>query len=346
MASVEDYGPRLNATIWPLTGGAALFLALRIFCKVLRHRPVAWDDYVLVASWCALATSCALLTVITTIGYGRHNQDIPAENFATVLLVSYVAGFFSMLAACWSKISFAITLLRIATTSHVLTRLLWTIIIVVNIVFAGNATAHFAQCWPPPRLWNPEVEGKCWPRIAMIRLNIAVAAFSGSVDILLALLPWLIVWNAAISRREKLSALFASSMGVFAGITSFLKIRTVDAAIGSKDMVDSVNLLIFGTAESAVTIVAVSIPILRALFSLAGIKDIEFSPVLPPLPLSPPPTQQKPPLASYQLPMPDVSSFSIEEGLGAPGVGKDRRSLSNASFEFDVEKHMEAMRDK
>lgn len=51
MASVEDYGPRLNATIWPLTGVAALFLSLRIYCKVLRHRPLAWDDYVLVASW-------------------------------------------------------------------------------------------------------------------------------------------------------------------------------------------------------------------------------------------------------------------------------------------------------
>ncbi|KAL2266670.1 hypothetical protein VTJ83DRAFT_6022 [Remersonia thermophila] len=336
MASVEDYGPQLIATIWPLAGGAALFLALRIGCKVLRRRLVGWDDYVLVASWCALATSCALLTVITTIGYGRHNADIPAEHFATVLLVSYVAGFFSILAACWSKISFAITLLRIAATSRFLTRLLWVIIIVVNIVFAGNATAHFAQCWPPPRLWQPGAEGKCWPRIAVIRLNIAVAAFSGSIDILLALLPWFIVWNAAISRREKLSALFASSMGVFAGITSFLKIRTIDAAIGSKDIVDSVNLLIYGTAESAVTIVAVSIPILRALLFLAAEKekDIEFGPVLSPL-QSPPPTQQKPLSASYQLPMPDVSPFSIEEGLGSPRPGKDKRSLSSSTVEFD-----------
>lgn len=131
-----------------------------------------------------------------------------------MLLVSYMAGFFSILAACWSKLSFAITLLRISATSRFFTRLLWATIIIVNLVFATNATAHWVQCWPPPRLWNGDAPGKCWRRIVMIRLNIAVSAFSGSVDILMALLPWIIVWNAAISRREKLSALFASSMGV------------------------------------------------------------------------------------------------------------------------------------
>lgn len=162
----------------------------------------------------ALATSCSLLSVITTIGYGKHNQDIPAENFQYVLLVSYIAGFFSILAACWSKISFAITLLRITTTSRTMTILLWCIIVTVNLVLGGNATVHFAQCWPPERLWRDKSVGTCWPRIVVIRLNIFVAAFSGFIDIFLALLPWIIVWNAAISKKEKLSALFATSMGV------------------------------------------------------------------------------------------------------------------------------------
>jgi hypothetical protein len=119
------------------------------------------------------------------------------------------------------------------------------------------------------------------------------------------------------------------------------------------DTVDSVNLLIFGTAESAVTIIAVSIPILRALLYVSGtapkppstfflgesvpssdslsvpkdisnIADIE---------------QQQPEQRSvtpYQLPMPDVlTSFSIEEGLGRSVVEKDEQPSSNSRFEFD-----------
>ena len=51
MASVEDYGPRLNVTIWSLTSVALLFLAIRIALKVWRGRPVRWEDWVLVAAW-------------------------------------------------------------------------------------------------------------------------------------------------------------------------------------------------------------------------------------------------------------------------------------------------------
>ena len=51
MADTDDYGPRLNITIWSLTGTAALFLGLRIYCKVWRGRPVRSEDAVLVASW-------------------------------------------------------------------------------------------------------------------------------------------------------------------------------------------------------------------------------------------------------------------------------------------------------
>jgi len=132
-----------------------------------------------------------------------------------VLLVSYVAGFFSILAACWSKISFAITLLRIVTATQTRVKLLlWIIIVSVNLVLGSSATIHFAQCWPPERLWKPHAEGSCWPRHVVIDYNIFVAAYSGFIDIVLAVLPWMIVWDASISKKEKLSALVATSMGV------------------------------------------------------------------------------------------------------------------------------------
>lgn len=50
-----------------------------------------------------------------------------------------------------------------------------------------------------------------------------------------------------------------------AGAVSFIKIKTI-TAIGAVDIVDTVELVIWGAAESAVTIMAASIPVLRALF--------------------------------------------------------------------------------
>lgn len=47
----EDYGPQVNFTIWLLTALSAAFLALRVYCKFLRHRGLWWDDHVLIAAW-------------------------------------------------------------------------------------------------------------------------------------------------------------------------------------------------------------------------------------------------------------------------------------------------------
>jgi len=38
--------------------------------------------------------------------------------------------------------------------------------------------------------------------------------FSGVIDIVLAIFPWKIIWNASINKKERLGVLFAMSMGV------------------------------------------------------------------------------------------------------------------------------------
>ncbi len=38
--------------------------------------------------------------------------------------------------------------------------------------------------------------------------------YSGILDIVLAILPWKIIWNVIINKREKVGALVAMSMGV------------------------------------------------------------------------------------------------------------------------------------
>ena len=47
----DDHGPRLNVAIWFLTGVAAIFLSLRLYCKRLRQNILWWDDYILIAAF-------------------------------------------------------------------------------------------------------------------------------------------------------------------------------------------------------------------------------------------------------------------------------------------------------
>lgn len=53
---VPNDAPRLLWAIWAVTVASAVFLALRIYCKVSRRRSLWWDDHFLVASW--VSTPC------------------------------------------------------------------------------------------------------------------------------------------------------------------------------------------------------------------------------------------------------------------------------------------------
>ncbi|KAK4448701.1 hypothetical protein QBC34DRAFT_464415 [Podospora aff. communis PSN243] len=209
----DDYGPPLNYGIWMLTGLAAVFLGVRVYCKRLRRRGLWWDDYVLAASWVCLAAQTSLISLNITIGYGKHIWDFHPKDIPMFLLVSNTSGFFSILAAMWSKTSFALTVLRIS--DGWVKKVVWVLIISTNIFMGFGALSTYIQCTPMWKLWSPFMtEGSCWPKQVIIDYNIFTAAYSGTMDIFLALLPWKIILTLSLNRKEKTGVLIAMSMGV------------------------------------------------------------------------------------------------------------------------------------
>ncbi|TLS22299.1 uncharacterized protein PpBr36_09870 [Pyricularia pennisetigena] len=258
----EDFGPQVNYAIWMLTALSAVFLALRVYCKFLRHKGLWWDDHVLIVSWISLVAQTALISFNVSIGYGQHIWDFHPKDLQTFLLMSNSSGFFSILAAMLSKTSFAITVLRISEGWT--RRFVWFIIITINAFLSFAALSTYVQCTPSEKLWRPMLQGTCWPKEFIIDYNIFTAGYSGAMDIILALLPWRIIWKLTINKREKLGVMVAMSMGIFAGAISFAKIEQLPA-INKSDLIHGLWLSILGTAEAAMTIVAASIPVLRAL---------------------------------------------------------------------------------
>ena len=47
----DNFGSRLNVIVWSLTGLAAIFLALRLYAKRIRHNKLWWDDYILIVAF-------------------------------------------------------------------------------------------------------------------------------------------------------------------------------------------------------------------------------------------------------------------------------------------------------
>ncbi|KAK5651492.1 hypothetical protein OQA88_11946 [Cercophora sp. LCS_1] len=113
--------------------------------------------------------------------------------------------------------------------------------------------------------WDRSVEGKCLPLGFIINLVYVSGAYSAACDFVLAMLPWPIIWNLQMKKKEKLGVGIAMSMGVLAGIMATIKTAHLDK-LSTNDSYDAAHLTIFDTAEISVTIMAASIPAMRLLF--------------------------------------------------------------------------------
>ncbi|KAK3356469.1 hypothetical protein B0T25DRAFT_450779 [Lasiosphaeria hispida] len=206
-----NYAWFLNVSIWILATSSTTFLLLRIWGKRWRDRKLWWDDHFLISSWVCLIISCILQSFATTLGFGMDNRDI--KDLVTTRLVSLIAGFFLIIAAAWSKTSFAITLLRIS--DGWIRKFVWFVLLSTNVAMALSGVIQWAPCWPIQKQWHMELPGVCLQLRFINGYNIFVAAYSGLMDVALALLPWKIVWPMVIwSRREKLGITFSMSLGV------------------------------------------------------------------------------------------------------------------------------------
>ncbi|KAI1342947.1 hypothetical protein F5Y15DRAFT_428909 [Xylariaceae sp. FL0016] len=258
----DDVGAQVNVCIWSLAILAAGWLVLRIYCKYIRHRGLWWDDYLLIASWVSLALANVSSSYSISIGFGHQIYDIEPHNVPVIILAAYISGLFSVTATALSKTSFAVTLLRIS--GGWIKSTVWFIIVTINIFMFLSIVFNWAQCTPVEKNFHPFIAGQCWSRSLIISYNIFTAAYSGVMDIILALLPWKIVWQLNMNKKERIGAICAMSLGIFAGLTSLVKTIVIPGP-STADIDRSIQLLVLAVAEVAITIMAASIPILRAL---------------------------------------------------------------------------------
>ncbi|KAH7024744.1 uncharacterized protein B0I36DRAFT_416345 [Microdochium trichocladiopsis] len=269
--TAPNRGPEVNTAVWTLFGFSTLFLILRVYCKIRKLRRLWWDDYVLLAAWLCFTISCIQLSINISRGFGRPGANIDPANAYDVGFGGLIVGAFIILAAVWSKTSFALTLMRIAGPK--LKIVLWVIIALMNIFQFAAVIIQWTQCTPLEKVWNRRLPGgTCWPVPVSVGVSMFAAAFSGVSDIILAGLPWVILVKLQMKTKEKIGIAVAMSMGIIAGVTAFMKCVKIPI-LGSQDFtLHGGELTIWASAEIATTIMAASIPVLRTL-----LRDVKSS---------------------------------------------------------------------
>lgn len=118
------------------------------------------------------------------------------------------------------------------------------------------------KCTPFEKVLDRSVPGTCWNKKKLGQFQLFASYYSAILDFVLALLPWQILMNLTMKRREKVGVAVAMSLGAVAGVTAIVKSVMVVHMTDPDITYSRVDLTIWTLAEPAVSIMAISIPVL------------------------------------------------------------------------------------
>jgi hypothetical protein len=122
---------------------------VRLFCR-LRFSRLGWDDYVLSTSWLIMLVAAALLSCAMRAGYATDDAQRAFYRFHDT------STSLTTIATSWTKVAFAITLLRIVR-HHSMTIFLWIVIVTENLVLIpGMLSIWLPACDDPRTIFRPQ----------------------------------------------------------------------------------------------------------------------------------------------------------------------------------------------
>ncbi|KAJ9148848.1 hypothetical protein NKR23_g4745 [Pleurostoma richardsiae] len=257
-------GPMTNAVLWVEVVVFAVFVALRLYTRISILSAVGPDDYLVSVALVLQVVYTAFVTVATKYGLGRFYADIGnAAVYSTAVkyeVFSQVAG---LMVIGVGKCAVGIFLLRIVRNKiHI--AFIWAFIAGTVFITLFASVTVVVQCIPVQKTWDSTVPGTCW--LDFTKVGLTVGSWFVVADFSFAILPWFVIWDLNMKRKEKITVACGLSLGVFAGVCGIVRTVALNGLNAKEYIHDTVPMLIWSATESTVTIMCSSIPVLRPLY--------------------------------------------------------------------------------
>ncbi|KAK3323776.1 hypothetical protein B0T19DRAFT_443247 [Cercophora scortea] len=247
--------------IWALVGITAIFVALRLYTRLVVVKNYAKDDNFFNLSF-VLFISCVIpITISTHYGLGKYDSEVSPENAEKALMwldIGATCGVFSLASVKWSL---GLLLQRIVIIRW--QRLIIYFIMVLSLVLSIAAVAMiWLRCESPVQR---VAHAYCFS--SALR-QIPTALFISSIvsNCFYAFFPWFILWNLNMNRREKIGIAVSMSFGLFAIVCSVERLNERHVIANTGYLHDGMGLVFWSVIENSVTIICAAIPACRPLY--------------------------------------------------------------------------------
>ncbi|VUC31476.1 unnamed protein product [Clonostachys rosea] len=257
-------GPMVNAVLWVHVVVFAVFVGLRIYTRAIILRSVGVDDYLVVVALVFQIVYTALVSHATRYGLGRLYLDInnPPVYFEAVKYEVF-SQFAGIMVIGVGKLAVGVFLLRIVR-NIVQIVFIWAFLAGTVFITLFASIVVIVQCIPIEKTWNASTPGHCW--IDFSKVGLTVGSWFVVADFAFAILPWFVIWDLNMKRKEKITVACGLSLGVFAGICGIVRTVALNGLNAQEYIHDTVPMLIWSATESTVTIMCSTIPVLRPLY--------------------------------------------------------------------------------
>ncbi|KAH7033663.1 uncharacterized protein B0I36DRAFT_321858 [Microdochium trichocladiopsis] len=259
----ETRGPLLQIVTYTLLGVSTIFVGLRLQQRWITTRWRA-DDYCLILAQCFHIAFAIITQFEVSAGFGKHSLDVPFTNLMSLAIYGLCGITVAFLGITVAKISFAFTLLNLANSLWSwINWVIWFIVISLIVFTLPVAILPWVQCDPLAKAVVDFIPGTCVNKWHTINFGIFQGIYSGLMDLLLAFMPWKIVWNLQMRPIEKVGVGMAMSLGCVAGAMAFMRASLVPNLATTDVSYDGALYTLWGEIEMGTTIIAACIPALR-----------------------------------------------------------------------------------
>lgn len=138
----------------------------------------------------------------------------------------------------------------------------WALLTVVAMYCVASILVTIFQCRPMIRAFDKSTPGTC---IDTAKFWFANAGFSIATDIIIILLPVPLIWRLGAPLAQKFALMGVFAIGIFAVVTSCLRVTTLDIFATSPDNTYNIDNVMWTIVEPNVAIICSCLPILRPL---------------------------------------------------------------------------------
>ncbi|KAF6232169.1 hypothetical protein HO173_009552 [Letharia columbiana] len=267
MLCQESQQSSLLAMEWFFTIVAIIVVSLRLYCRTKFGKGFYWDDYTFVASVIIGLPDPFLVTKWVHTGLGKHIECLgPARAYATIQW-SIAAQAQHIVCLGLVKASLCLCVLRVIDrVERRIATFLWVNIALVGAIHVAQLAMLLAECRPLNALWDPKVNGRCYsPKTAYTTTYVAFS-LDAFTDLVCSGIPTFVLYRMQMNTRTKVALCVLMGLGVFTAMCAVAKAITLKE-IWSRDFTwNAVIVVKWACAEQALSLILVSLPILRPLF--------------------------------------------------------------------------------